>query len=272
MIFKAHDLEVIIEQIPVKQRSEKLVCDFVRKQTEIFANPPYNQYLMHKSDLNRYISPEEIFGTTEYLSFEQLYSHQHSDEYIYCDNHNIAEIINAEKLAIPDSTFVLIQHTETREIMGGAFTYKSRLEKAYKDYEEWENPLLFSGMNLKLPSRDFELFRSVFQNELPYFDLDNQEVFVLSSIFLAPSLRNCYSLIFQLISCVIKHMPDENLPLVLEMIENSTICRVFGPLNLKKIDFVLDHDSKKYLYYHSDFTKCKRNFISSYSRFINQTN
>lgn len=270
MILKAHDFEVTIEQIPVKQRSEKLIYDFVRKQTEIFANSPYNQYLMHKSDLNRYISPEEIFGTKDYLSFEQLYSHQHADEYIFCDNLNIAERINAEKLAIPDSTFVLIQRTDTREIMGGAFTYRCRIEKAYKDYEEWENPLLFSGMNLKPASRNFELFKSAFQNELPNFDVDNQEVLVLSSIFLTPLLRNFYSLIFQLLFCVIKHMPDENIPLVLEMIENSTICRVFGPLNLIKIDFMLDHDSKKYLYYHSDFAKCRRNFVGSYSRFINQ--
>lgn len=270
MIFPIRDFEVSIEQIPVNQRNKKLISDFVRKQTEIFANSPYNQYLMHKSDLNCYISPEEIFGTKDYLSFEQLYSHQHNDEYIFCDNLHIAERINAEKLAIPDSTFVLIQRTDTGEIMGGAFTYRCKLEKAYKDYEEWENPLLFSGMNLKPATRDFELFRNVFQNELQDFDIDNHDVLVMSSIFLTPSLRNYYSLIFQLLFCVIKHMPNEKIPLVLEMIENSTISRVFGPLNLIKIDFMLDHDSKKYLYYHSDFAKCKQDFSCSYSRFLNR--
>lgn len=266
MTIPIRDFEVTIEFIPVEQRDENLIREFVKKQTEIFANAPYNQYVMHESDLNRFVSPKELLGTEMYLSFDQLYSHQHEAGYIYCDNLQKAMEINSEKFLLPESTLVIIRSNLTNEILGGVFTYKARLEKAFRNYEEWENPLLYSGINMESNVHDYDKFRTLLQQEIPDYKFENRDVLVLNSIFLAPELRNYYSLIFQLNFCAIEHMPDENIPIILEMIENSTINRMYSPLELKKIDFALD-DSGKFLYYHRDFAKCRKVFTNIYSRF-----
>jgi hypothetical protein len=266
MTIPIRDFEVTIEFIPVEQRDENLIREFVKKQTEIFANAPYNQYVMHESNLNRFVSTKELLGTEMYQSFDQLYSHKHEAGYIYCDDLQTAIEINSEKFSIPQSTLVIIRKTLTNEILGGIFTYKARLEKAFRNYEEWENPLLYSGINIESKVNDYDQFKTLLQQELPDYNFENHDVMILNSVFLSPELRNYYSLIFQLNLYSLEHMPEEHIPVILEMIENSTINKMFVPLELKKIDFALD-DSGKFLYYHKDFAKCRNTFTSLYSRF-----
>lgn len=240
MSIVANGTEVKIENIPIEQRDDKLIMQFSRKVAETFANAPYNQYMVHESNLSRYISPEEIFGTKEYIPYDQLYSNHLGDGYFYADNPEVAFKIWKEKLLLKDSVLILVRTSDSDEIQGGIFTYKSTLEKAFKCYEEWENPLLYAGMKDKKIYRCYEELNKVIDKD---FNINNRiydVLFIWNLIFLSPDYRDSLKVLIPLIEIFLKYLPDEDIPLIGETMDDIAANKLFNYVNPEKINYLFD--------------------------------
>jgi hypothetical protein len=269
MSIVANGKEVLIENIPIDKRDDKLIMQFSKKVAETFANAPYNQYMVHESDLSRYISPEEIFGTKDYIPYDQLFSNHQGNGYFYADNPEVAFKIWKEKLLLKDSVLILVRTSNSDEIQGGIFTYKSTLENAFKRYEEWENPLLYAGIQNEEIYRDYEEFEELIQKEIPNYDLYNQNILILNCIFLSPNFRNNHSILFKLCFDHKAIMPDnDNTPFLMELIENDPAFKLYYPVGFTSNKYLLDKLNQQHIYLHESYKISSGLFESRYARFF----
>jgi hypothetical protein len=262
-------IEIEIKSIPVEERDDKLIGIFSKKVAEIFANAQYGQYVFHESRPDECISPKEIFGTKEYIPYEKLYGKHRNDGYIYCDNPDVSFGIWKEKLKLKDSVLLLVLPVGGDDILGGSFSYKATLEKAFKCYEEWENPLLYSGIKNENIYRDYDAFKKLVQSELPDLDLE-EELIVMNCFFLCEEVRNSHSVLFKLnfghISAI---RNDEKIPLLMELIEGDPAYKLYFPLGFQKRRYSLNAKKKHCLYIHRSCKECSGLFRDRYSRFLN---
>jgi hypothetical protein len=237
MSIVANGKEVLIENIPIEQRDDKLIMQFSKKVAETFANAPYNQYMVHESDLSRYISPEEIFGTKDYIPYDQLFSNHQGNGYFYADNPEVAFKIWKEKLLLKDSVLILVRTSDSDEIQGGIFTYKSTLENAFKRYEEWENPLLYAGIQNEEIYRNYEELILALNDD---FDINikvSNILMVWNLIFLTPIFRNSIKVLIPLVAKLLVHLPDENIPLIGETMDDIAANKLFNYAKPEKVNY-----------------------------------
>ena len=250
-----------IQDISVENRDDKLILDLVKKVFEIFANKPHNLYLVNDSDLIRYISPQKIFITDEYVHYDRLMSFTPTNGNHFCINIGVTFEIFREKLKLDDSVLTLVRCAETNEICAGFFSYQSTMQKVFKHFEEWENPLLFAGIKKQELYRIYDQFKAEVSLLLNCKINDDTPIYIPNLLFADPSVRNSFKLSAAFACRLKNHIPENDMICIVECNKGSLAYKLFNDLETEKIAYSFDP-------YNDDYTLIVlKNILSIKKRF-----
>lgn len=218
---------------------------------EVFARE-YGQFLCYPSK-GKPISVIEAFGEKgENMNFEQLYSlfspakeyplnPEDNEPAIFWHSQDVVRDIIREKLS-QDGYLTTIFHDE--KLAGVNFGYVNTLRNIFEKYEEWKNPILYSGIEHPPILRDFDTFLKSL-NEVVHITAD-QELFCWNCTFLMPKFRgaNYYLLLMR---SFFSHV-DENIGShrnilgIGEIIEQIKANAMFQKIGIKTVPNALGED------------------------------
>ncbi len=155
-----------VETLTSSELNEQILNEFVDFYKFIFSNTFGGQYLVYPS-IGKPISPQEVFGTEpkEFVPLEKLYNydpstypkhHETQEEAVFWHDPEETKKIFLEK-AKKDAHFALIRNLENNDIAGIMFGHKCTIKDLFKT-EEWENPILYSGVEMPENMRNFDNF------------------------------------------------------------------------------------------------------------------
>ena len=165
---------------------------------ETFANPPYGQFLVYPS-VGKPISAQAVFGEDKkYIASKELDSfdlkdfpkHPETGEAVtYWMNPEIV-YENLRRKFRENLHIALFRNNQTQSIAGVNYGYFATVAEAFA-LEEWNNPLLYSGINNPDLNRDFgksmETLQKLFRGWMEI--REDTRVFVLSCTLLLPEAR-----------------------------------------------------------------------------------
>lgn len=246
MNFNIKGLELEFINIAIEQRSDELIYKLTKKIAEIFANPPFNNYLVNSKDSSIKLSPKDVFNTHQYLTYDELMSYTPTKDFYFLDKLEVSVEIWKKKLRIKDSDLTLIRCIHTKEIYGGLFSYQGTIETVFKKYEEWENPILYSGIDDKTQYRSYSNFISSLSHTFNRQIQNDTKIFVPNLLFLAPTIRSSFRISAALISEFITHLPNDDMPVIIDCYQGSIAHKLFNSFETRKFNYPFDiHDSQR---------------------------
>jgi hypothetical protein len=258
---------LILEYIPIKQRTEELIRKFSDKFREVFSNPPYGQYLFDPED-NKVTSAQEVFGTEKYVEVEHLdnISLSTKKDLVFCHHPEKTFDIFLEKLTLPDSFLSVLKDPKDKSIKGATCTYVSDLKSAFCDYEEWNNPYLYSKLGIENSDGNLNEFLIQLRHSFEsYFEAEHQKftaetkVMVWNCVFLSPEARRVPGRFQRLMNAAGEEIPKRiyYLPLLAEMVKNTKSFEIFKVCKLFDTNYALGKD-------HSVFAQIAKQFIEPF--------
>lgn len=155
---------------------------------EVFANA-FGQYLVDSSGRN--LSPTDFFDL-DYVPLDSLDTFNRTsgdivENYGHLEWWHHPEVtydILSRKLSIEGSLELLF---EGSDILGFCFGYVAEFESAFRYFEEWENPYLYSGLNIG-GHRDIDDVILAIKKYIPEFARETR-IYVFNAVGLKPSAR-----------------------------------------------------------------------------------
>jgi len=241
----------IVEYVPLRMRTDELLGEFSNKLREVFSNTPYNQYLLNPHTKDS-LSPQEVFDTGDYVRGKDLDS-------LDIDNTENAFWLNPEKtlsilshkLTKPNSFLTVAKDSKIGAILGGTFGYVSDLRDIFYNCEEWNDPYLYSGLDLTpdIGGQKIKRFLSSIEESLDKFQNNiiklqhNTQFMVWNCVFLAPEARGkgvFYEVMGKLASNIPEHL--DTMPLIAEVIKYTKAHKLFAPAKFIETSYSLGKD------------------------------
>lgn len=220
---------------------DRLILCLAKKIFEIFANAPYNMYMVNDCDLRKIISPQEFFSTEDYVRYDRLMSHTPAGGNRFCENIDITFELLKEKIKRKNSMLSLLRCSETDEIYTALLTYESTVERVFKHLEEWENPFLFSGIHQPAIFRNYDRFIAEISQFLGFQVEDNTPVFVPSIMVSDPSIRNTFRISVAINNRMKNyHIPEKDILSIVECNTESLAYRLYNSLGTGVLNYPID--------------------------------
>lgn len=155
-----------IETVNSEELDEEKLTEMIDFFRFIFNNTFAGQYLVYPS-VGQPISTQEVFGTQpdEFVSLEKLDSFDPKTYPKHPETGESAVFWHDPKVTIEkfaekskqNAHYAVFRNLETGEIAGIMFGHKCSIKDLFAS-EEWENPLLYSGVEIPENMRSFEEF------------------------------------------------------------------------------------------------------------------
>lgn len=246
---KNRSVECVVEFVPVQKRKESLLREFSEKFREVFANPPYNQFLLNKKTKQGY-SPQEVFGTDDYVEIDQLNSFdtRGSDCVFWLDPEKTFQIL-LSKLKKRDSFLTIIKDSKNNEILGGTLAYLGELNDIFHLYEEWNDPYLYSSLPLDSDESSIKKFTKAVEDSLDKFEnnviklTEKTKFMVWNCVFLSPFVRG-RGAFYDVMGNLAQNLPQkfDTVPLIAEVIKNTKAEKLFKPAKFVETSYELEEN------------------------------
>ncbi len=189
---------LIIENVPLEERTPELISEISKDYRYVFAQnvkrekpnrPPvdtsYGLYLIDRDNPEKIWSAQDVFQLNENIPSEKININvdglindtknkidpvlkeklKKGEAVFYYDPEKTYQIFIDQLKNNPDSYLTILKDKNTGDIQGVTFAYEASLKEIFEK-EEWENPLLFAGIEDPRKYRKYEEFEQKVRESL----------------------------------------------------------------------------------------------------------